>query len=275
MQGALRGSAGSALGSLCSIHAPPWLPAPTCCRLIPVDQPEEVLFWNCFGFSHPKMMASCLCQGGAASSSAPYRAWTDYKWCHCFGRLPEATLRSAYPLPGGIQVILLPLSSHPVLPSPLSVHLGCPICLPVPLGAAWESLCASQDTPHSSWCLSGHPRTHHLPFGAAQEPPCAFQFAPWAFWCPLHPLTASSDPSRLRAFFLCPQNSLAWSFLHQKAVFGFFVLAATVFLLMYPRALRMPFGRSLGGLELSWGCQTIPGLSVCCPRTGLVAKISF
>lgn len=145
--------------------------------------------------------------------------------------------------------------------------LGVPVCIPG----------------HTtfSWCFSGHPRSHHLPFGAAQEPLCAFQFAPWAFWCPLHPLAAFSDPSSLSAFFLCPQKSLSWLFLHQNTMFGFCVLAGTVFLLGYPRAVCVPFGAP-GGLWVvwsipkpPWGCQTTPGLSVFCPRTELAAKSSF
>lgn len=74
LQGALRGSASSALGRLGSIHGPLQLPAPTCCKLGPVEQREEVLFLESLWlFSEsPRMVASCLCRGGAASSSAPY-----------------------------------------------------------------------------------------------------------------------------------------------------------------------------------------------------------
>lgn len=80
--------------------------------------------------------------------------------------------------PGDPSPLILP----PVLPRPLRVCLGCPICFIVPLGAAWEPLCASQDSPYSSWCLSGHPRSHHLPFGAAQELLCASVPKGWPHW---------------------------------------------------------------------------------------------
>lgn len=77
---------------------------------------------------------------------------------------PQICIFPSWGHPGDPSPLTLPL----VLPSPLRVHLGCPMCLTVPLGAAWEPLCAPQDTPPSSWCLSGHPRE-----------------SPLAFWCSL------------------------------------------------------------------------------------------
>lgn len=59
--------------------------------------------------------------GGSSLQLSSLWAQADHKCSQCFRRLPKATLRSAYPLCGGIQVILLPLS----WPLCCSVPSGC------------------------------------------------------------------------------------------------------------------------------------------------------
>lgn len=234
--------------------------------------------WNRLGFSHSAPGWSQMpLPGGAASSSAPCRAWELSVFWEAPQGHPQIFRSPCLGHPGHPPPLVLP----PVLPRPLSVHLGCPMCLTVPVGAVWGLLGASQDTPGSSWCLSGHPRSHHWPFGAALESLCAFQFVPWAFWCPQHPLTAFSDPSSLGAFSCALRTPWLGVSCTQMSRLASVSWQALFCLLVYPRALHVPFGapKDLWVVwsipKPSWGCQTTPGLSVCCPRTGLAAESFF
>lgn len=185
LQGALRGSARLCPGQAV-LHPCPFLAA--CTHLLKTlslwSSERKFCSWNGFGFSQ---RAPRWCQGASARGEQPPAQFPTGQGLptnalSVLGGSPRPSSDlDSWGHPGDPSPLTLPL----VLPSPLRVHLGCPMRLTVPLGAAWESLCAPQDIPPSSWCLSGHPRESPLAFWCSLCVPFSLLLGPFGAPCTL------------------------------------------------------------------------------------------